>query len=212
MSYPTVRSVMTTPVIAVTPETPFKEIVSTLAEYRISAVPVIDGAGRVTGVVSEADLIRKEEMRGGLSQLLTTTRPVRNRKAHAGTTARLMTSPVITIGADATVEDAASKLGRADVRRLFVVEGDGRLAGVLSRADVLRLFLVSDEVIRDRVLRAVPEGVTATVAEGVVTLGGRVARRSQAIAAIRIAWALPGVVGVAGAVEHEADDVDPGVA
>jgi CBS domain-containing protein len=212
MSYPTVRSVMTTPVIAVTPETPFKEIVSTLAEYRISAVPVIDGAGRVTGVVSEADLIRKEEMRSGLDQVLAVRHRVRSRKAHAVTAARLMTSPVITIGADATVEDAASKLGRADVRRLFVVEGDGRLAGVLSRADVLRLFLVSDDVIRDRVLKAVPNGVTATVADGVVTLGGRVTRRSQAIAAIRIAWALPGVVGVTGSVEHEADDVQPGVA
>ncbi|WP_425558948.1 CBS domain-containing protein [Kutzneria kofuensis] len=42
----------------------------TLAEYRISAVPVIDDSGRVTGVVSEADLIRKEEMRGGLDHLL----------------------------------------------------------------------------------------------------------------------------------------------
>ncbi|GAA3434945.1 CBS domain-containing protein [Kutzneria kofuensis] len=119
---------------------------------------------------------------------------------------------MITIGPDATAEDAASKLGRADVRRLFVVEGDGRLAGVLSRADVLRLFLVPDEVVRERVLRAVPAGVTATVSEGVVTLGGRVERRSQALSAIRVAWALPGVVGVAGAVEHEVDDVDPGVA
>jgi len=46
----------------------------------------------------------------------------------------------------------------------------------------------------------------------VVRLGGRVERRSQALAAIRTAWALPGVVGVAGSIEHEADDVDPGVA
>ena len=211
-NYPTVRSVMTTPVIAVTADAPFKEIVQTLAEHRISAVPVVDAAGRVTGVVSEADLIRKEEMRGGLDQVLTTVHRVRSRKAHAGTAARLMTSPVITIGADATVEDAASKLCRACVRRLFVVEGDGRLTGVLARADVLRLFLVPDDLVRDRVLRAMPGGVTATVDEGVVTLGGRVTRRSQAIAAIRIAWALPGVVGVAGSIEHEVDDVDPGVA
>lgn len=212
MSYPTVRSVMTTPVIAVTPDASFKEIAHTLTEYRISAVPVIDAAGRVTGVVSEADLMRKEEMRGGLDEMLSTTHRVRSSKAHAGTAQRLMSSPVVTIGPDATVEDAASRLGRANIRRLFVVEGDGRLAGVLSRADVLRLYLVPDEVIRDRVLRAVPDGVLATVDEGVVKLGGRVELRSQALAAIRIAWALPGVVGVAGSVEHAVDDVDPGVA
>jgi len=158
MSYPTVRSVMTTPVIAVRSQTPFKEIVETLSEHRISAVPVIDDASRVIGVVSEADLIRKEEMRGGLDQMLSTVHRVRSRKAHAGTAQGLMSSPVITIGPDATVEDAASKLGRADVRRLFVVEGDGRLTGVLSPTDVLRLYLVPDQVIRDRVLRAVPEG------------------------------------------------------
>jgi CBS domain-containing protein len=208
-SYPTVRSVMTTPVVAVTPDAQFKEIARTLAEYRISAVPVIDEGGRVTGVVSEADLLHKEEMRGGYDQVLATGYQVRSRKAHAGTADRLMTSPVVTIGPDASVEDAASKLGHSDVRRLFVVEGDGRLIGVLARADVLRLFLVSDEVIRDRVLAAVPTGVTATVDEGVVQLGGCVPRRSQALAAIRIAWALPGVVGVTGAVQHEFDDVNP---
>jgi CBS domain-containing protein len=212
MSYPTVRAVMTTPVIAVTADAPFKEIARTLAEHRISAVPVVDAAGRVTGVVSEADLLHKEEMRGGLDQVLSTGYQLRSRKAHAGTAERLMSSPVITIGPDATVEDAASKLGRASVRRLFVVSGDGRLIGVLSRADVLRLFLVPDDVIRDRVLRALPAGVTATVDEGVVNLGGCVPRRSQAIAAIRIAWALPGVVGVTGAIQHEVDDVHPGVA
>jgi CBS domain-containing protein len=202
---------MTTPVIAVTPDASFKEIARALADHRISAVPVIDEGGRVTGVVSEADLLLKEEMRGGFDELLTSHR-VRSRKAHAGTAQRLMTSPVVTIGPDASVEDAASKLGHADVRRLFVVEGDGRLVGVLARADVLRLFLVPDDVIRGRVLKAVPAGVTATVAEGVVDLGGCVPRRSQALAAIRIAWALPGVVGVTGAIQHELDDVNPGVA
>ncbi|QUQ64045.1 CBS domain-containing protein [Kutzneria sp. CA-103260] len=212
MSYPTVRSVMTTPVIAVTADAPFKEIVRALAEHRVSAVPVVDAAGHVAGVVSEADLIHKEEMRGGLDEVLSSGYGVRSQKAHAGTAERLMSSPVVTIGPDATVEDAASKLSRADVRRLFVVEGDGRLIGVLSRADVLRLFLVPDDVIRGRVLRALPAGVTATVDEGVVTLGGRVPRRSQAVAAIRIAWAMPGVVGVTGAIQHETDDVNLGVA
>jgi CBS domain-containing protein len=211
MKYPTVRSVMTSPVIAVTPETPFKKIAQTLAEYRISAVPVVDGAGQVTGVVSESDLVRKEQMRGGYDQVLTPHR-VRGRKAQAGTAGRLMTTPVITIGPDATVEDAASKLARANVRRLFVVEGDSQLVGVIARADVLRLYLRPDEEIRAQVRKVVPAGVDAVVAEGVVTLSGHVDHRSQAVAAIRAAWALPGVVGVTGAVQHEIDDTDPGIA
>jgi CBS domain-containing protein len=202
---------MTSPVIAVTSDAPFKEIVRALAEYRISAVPVIDDSGRLTGVVSEADLLHKEEMRGGYDEVLSGHR-VRSRKAHAGTARRLMTSPVVTVGPDVSVEDAASKLGHTDVRRLFVVEGDGRLIGVLARADVLRLFLVPDDILRVRVLKAMPPGVAVTVVEGVVNLGGCVARRSQALAAIRAAWALPGVVGVTGAIQHDLDDVNPGVA
>jgi CBS domain-containing protein len=55
-----VRDLMTTPVVTVGPETPFKEIVARLAEHRISALPVVDD-GRVLGVVSEADLLLKEE-------------------------------------------------------------------------------------------------------------------------------------------------------
>ena len=212
MKYPTVGSVMTRPVITVSPDMPFKQIARTLAEHRISAVPVVDEAGRVTGVVSEADLMARETTRGGLDQVLTMIHRVRGRKAHAGTARGLMTAPVVTIGPDASVADAASKLSRANIRRLFVVVGDGRLAGVLSRADVLRLFLVADDEIFDQVLKAVPDGVGAAVADGVVTLCGRVERRSQALAAIRDVWALPGVVAVAGSVEHQVDDVDPGVA
>jgi DNA-binding NarL/FixJ family response regulator len=178
---------MTTPVIAVTADAPYKEIVRTLAEYRISAVPAIDAAGRVTGVVSEADLIRKEEMRGGLDQMLSTTHHVRNRKAHAGTAERLMSSPVITIGPDATVEDAASKLGRADVRargrrrgswcRVTVGQERGRLYPEVASMTI-GVFLVDDHEIVRRGISDLLEGETdlkvvgeaGTVAEALVRI------------------------------------------
>ena len=56
-----VKDLMTTPVVTVEPTTPFKEIVARLAEHRVSAVPVVDDDQRVLGVVSEADLLLKEE-------------------------------------------------------------------------------------------------------------------------------------------------------
>jgi CBS domain-containing protein len=56
-----VKDLMTTPVVTVGPTTPFKQIVARLAEHRVSAVPVVDDAGLVLGVVSEADLLLKEE-------------------------------------------------------------------------------------------------------------------------------------------------------
>ena len=56
-----VKDLMTTPVVTVGPETPFKEIVARLATHRVSAVPVVDDDGLVLGVVSEADLLLKEE-------------------------------------------------------------------------------------------------------------------------------------------------------
>jgi CBS domain-containing protein len=56
-----VKDLMTTPVVTVEPTTPFKEIVARLAQHRVSAVPVVDNDQRVLGVVSEADLLLKEE-------------------------------------------------------------------------------------------------------------------------------------------------------
>src|SRR4029450_3283449 len=56
-----VKDLMTTQVVTVGPATPFKELVARLAEQRVSAVPGVDDAGLVLGVVSEADLLLKEE-------------------------------------------------------------------------------------------------------------------------------------------------------
>ncbi len=58
----TVKDVMTTEVVAVTRETTFKEMAAVLRRYRVSALPVVDDAGRVLGVVSEADLLAKEAL------------------------------------------------------------------------------------------------------------------------------------------------------
>jgi CBS domain-containing protein len=56
-----VRDAMTTEVVTAEPSTPFKEIVARLAQYRISAVPVVDAGRRVLGIITEADLLLKQE-------------------------------------------------------------------------------------------------------------------------------------------------------
>lgn len=61
----TVSDVMTSDVITVDPETPFKQLEQLMAEHRISAVPVVDTAGLTVGIVSEADLLLKTEAEGG---------------------------------------------------------------------------------------------------------------------------------------------------
>ena len=81
---------MTTEVVTVGPSTPFKEIVARLAWLRVSAVPVVDADGRVLGVVSEADLLLKEEYPDPKQDvpLVWTRRRRMEREKAAGTCAR----------------------------------------------------------------------------------------------------------------------------
>ena len=132
MRGPTVESVMTTDVVTVEPQTTFKEIVQLLDDRRISAVPVVDADGTPLGVVSEADLLAKEEFAGGTEPIRLFTgsgRRQRWRKALGLTAAELMTAPPITVDADASVTLAAHKLAQAHVRRLLVVGPAGTLVG-----------------------------------------------------------------------------------
>ncbi len=208
MREPEIGTVMTREVVAVRADTPFKEIVRLLADGGFSAVPVVDDDGRPVGVVSEADLLPKEEFRGG-----TVDRPGvfsprdakhRWRQAHGVTAADLMTSPVVTAGSGERISDAARKLTESGVRRLFVVDRDGKLLGVVSRRDLLSQYLRTDgevraDIVRDILGRALwldPGAVTVEVAEGVVTLRGQTERRSEADLAVRLTRALPDVVDV----------------
>ena len=91
-----VKDLMTTQVVTVEPTTPFKEIVACLAEHRVSAVPVVDNDRRVLGVVSEADLLLKEDFPEGPAggHLFQRRRQRAERaKAAGGTAAELMTAP-----------------------------------------------------------------------------------------------------------------------
>lgn len=217
MRGPTVGEVMTAPVITVHPGTSFKEVVATLTRHGISAVAVADETGRLAGVVSEVDLLAKEHQRGrtGPPSLLAGPRHWRRwNRAHGTTAADVMTRAVRTVASGEPVGAAVRILVEDGLRRVFVVDDDGRLAGVLARRDALAVFLRADEEIRaaverdvlERVLWLVPGTVEVDVRDGVVTLAGTVERRSEAAIAVRLSAALPGVVSVRDELSFDIDD------
>ena len=103
---------------------PYKELVRLLASRRVSAVPVIDGRRHVLGVVSEADLLLKQEQptRPAVRLLSVLRRPKDQAKARATIAAELMSRPAITIGPRATLAEVARRLHAVGVKRLPVID------------------------------------------------------------------------------------------
>ncbi|MFF5570133.1 CBS domain-containing protein [Streptomyces luteogriseus] len=196
---------MTRTVVALAAGANFKEIVRTVEGQRISALPVVDTRKRVVGVVSEADLLRKEEFRDSAPGRGPRARPPEGlEKAQAVTAADLMTSPPVTVHPDATLARAARLMARRKVKRLPVVDDDGVLRGIVSRSDLLRVFLRPDHdiarEIRHEVLAGrLPDGIDSVrveVNEGVVTLTGSVPDTSVVPLAVRLVRSVEGVVDV----------------
>ncbi len=122
-----VRDVMTTEVVTVEPWTPFREIVTRLAGQRISAAPVLDAEGNVLGVVTEADLLLKQEhldLELNVPLAWSRRRRLEREKAAAVVAAKLMTTPPVT--------EAARQMHTAGVKRLPVVDEAGRLVGIVA--------------------------------------------------------------------------------
>jgi CBS domain-containing protein len=214
-----VKDLMTTPVVTVQPTTPFKEIVARLAEHGVSAVPVVDDGRLVLGVVSEADLLLKEEFPEPEQDIpLWWTRRARldRAKAAASVARDLMTVTVVAVAPDATVAEAARRMHTAKVKRLPVVDRRGRLVGIVSRSDLLKVFDRSDQDIRREIIEDVivgefmmaPSRFFLHVNDGVVVLQGRVERRSLLPYVVRAVQRVEGVVRVEDRLTYDLDDRD----
>jgi CBS domain-containing protein len=146
-----VKDVMTSRVVWVMKDTRYKEMAARLRESRVSAFPVLDDEGKVLGVVSGADLLRKEALDGGYDgmpgMITGLLRRKEQGKARGVTAADLMTHPAVTISPDADVENAARLMYKGKIKRLPVVDSDGRLTGIISRADVLSVVDRSDQLL-----------------------------------------------------------------
>jgi len=200
----TVASLMTANVVIAVPATSFRELVATMAEHGVSAVPVVDDRGRPIGVVSEADVLAKQEFHGGQDELPHHGRAGRDRwyRAQGQNAAEVMTTPVRCVHTDEPVASAARLLAKVGIRRLFVTDRDGCLVGVVSRRDLLRVYLSDDEELRVRIAELLvmagfaPGIVWIRVDDGMAIVDGEVAGQGQAIAVVRLVRAVPGVIGV----------------
>ncbi|WP_214107458.1 CBS domain-containing protein [Acrocarpospora catenulata] len=222
-----VKDIMTTEVVTVSGDTPFKDVAETLLTHRVSAVPVVDEENRLVGIVSEADLLRKEEFREhyadeGYRQPWRVR--LRHRlapegahpadKADARTAADLMTAPAYVVHPESSVSTAARLLDEYGVKRLVVATENGPVAGIFSRSDLLKAFVRGDaelaEEVRQDVLRRSlwvdTDGVAVRVDHGVVTLSGVIPRRSDAELAVNLTHRINGVVDVIGELEWKEDD------
>ena len=181
-----VKDVMTSDVVTVLPGQSLKDVARLLAERHISGVPVEDGTGSVLGVISEGDLLIRENgtnpRRGGpLAWFLDPLDVVDRLKLGARVAGEAMTSPPLTIGADRPVRAAAELMLEEGVNRLPVVDA-GKLVGIVTRADLVRAFARPDaeiarEIREDIVKRTMwldTGSVGVEVEDGEVQLTGHV--------------------------------------
>ncbi len=215
-----VRDVMTHSVLSVRREAPLKEVALVLVDHRISGVPVVDVDGAVLGVVSEADLLMKEQGADAvrhrpLARFLGESRESRTQlaKLAAVTAGEAMTAPAVTIESGRRISEAAALMIARRVNRLPVVD-DGRLVGIVTRADLVRAYVRSDDelarTIRDDVLLRIlwldPSVFTVVVTDGVASISGRVERRSTAEMVEQAVSMVPGIMDVHADVTWGLDD------
>ncbi|MFJ4989797.1 CBS domain-containing protein [Streptomyces sp. NPDC088732] len=216
MWHRSVSDLMTAPAVSVRADAPFKEIAKLLAEHDVTALPVVDDGSRPVGVVSEADLLRKEAGQRDPADLMPPpyASSADRAKAEAVSAVELMTSPAVTARPEWTVVEAARTMEQHRVKRLPVVDEVGCLVGVLSRSDLLRVFLRQDRAIRDeitsevlgRTLRLSPLAVTVHVVDGRVSLEGTIERRSVVPVLVALCNGVDGVVDVREHLRYRADD------
>nr|WP_205520827.1 CBS domain-containing protein [Propylenella binzhouense] len=218
---------MTSPVISVGPDTPISEIAALLIERRISGVPVVDGGGRLVGIVSEGDLLRRAEIateprRPHWLELLT-DRSIQAAdfvRSHGLTAADVMTRDVVTADPETDLAQIAETLERRCIKRVPIVE-NGTPVGIVSRANLLHGLVagrhapvaggVSDDAIRDALNEELrDEGwidltrMNIVVTDGVVHLWGIVKSDEQARA---LEVAARNVAGVQRVENHLAPDL-----
>ena len=130
-----VRELMQDHVITVNLDTPINDAVVTLTDAHISALPVVDGAGRMVGVVSSTDILTSEAEANDAIE--------REALFYQMMVRDIMTRRPLTVSPDAEIREAAQQMLYADVHRLFVTAGD-QVVGVISTTDIVRWVATSD--------------------------------------------------------------------
>lgn len=186
---------MTSSVLSVPPSLPVGRAAAMLAQRGYTALPVVNDAGELVGIVSEADLIGHRFLTP-VAGPQPTAAPLA-----AATVGEVMTTPVVGIGHDADVSAVAREMLTNHRRSLPVVDGTV-LVGVITRRDIVRaLARGDDEIIADvRAKLGVIGGLsrwTVRIAGGEVVLTDRYQEASDRAIAVALVESVPGVISVA---------------
>ncbi len=212
------KDIMTTKVVTVSPDTRVEEIAQLLLKHHISAAPVVDGDNRVLGIVSEGDLIRRPEIapqrrRSWWLDLVSGSdeRAAEYAKTHGVKASEIMSQPAVTVTEDTELGEIAEILEERRIKRVPVVDGEGRLVGIVSRANLLHALVarrrevaaapsMDDRSLREAVLSAIEKegwvthgAINVIVTGGVVELWGYVDSEAEREALVVVAENVDGV-------------------
>jgi CBS domain-containing protein len=146
---PTVAEIMDREPATVSPDDDVKSVIETLQTQDLPGIPVVDETRKVVGIITDSDLVISDEesdfhlphyvnIMGGIVFLESTKHfEERAQKAFAATASEMMTADPLTVGPDEPAEHAARLISESKHNRLPVVDGEGRLVGVVTRVDVL---------------------------------------------------------------------------
>lgn len=186
------HQIMTRSVVTVAPDATILEAANTMLQHHVSGLPVVDAAGKLAGIVSEGDFIRRSELgtqrkRSRWLSFLLGSDATQYVREHGRKVSEVMTCEPLTIGEDATLEEIVEAMEANGVKRLPVMR-DGKLVGIVSRANLLHAVAslareipdptADDDHIRNRVIRALekhdwcPFGLNVIVRDGIVHLSG----------------------------------------
>jgi len=199
----TVADLMSAPAVAVDELTPVKAVASLLTSRGFNGVPVTTRLGRVVGVITEDDLVMRQDPRVMAAGHLWSDPHRAERRRAQGKVAREVMSPhPVTIAPGMPTAAAAERMHEHHLKTLPVVDDEGTLVGVLTRRDLLKLLTRPDREVaadvRERMRRESVDrrGLEISVADGVVTIKGWVEAADDARRLRKVAEAVDGVVAV----------------
>jgi len=211
--------VMTRNVVTVARETPVAQAIRLMLDNNVSGLPVLDDTGKVVGILTEGDLLRRSETgtekhRPRWLEILMGPGRMAGEyvRAHGRKVEEIMTSDLVSVTRETPLDEMVRLMERRRIKRLPVLDGDV-LVGIVSRADLLRSLLHAleaqhsetrlDDEIREQILAElakaawVPrDGLSISVRDGVVDLNGVILDEKEREALRVVAENAPGVKAV----------------
>ena len=207
------HQIMTRSVVTVTPDSTILEAADIMLKHHVSGLPVVDAAGKLVGIVSEGDFIRRSEIgtqrkRSRWLKFLMGTDATQYVREHGRKVSEVMTRDPLTIAEEATLEEIVNPMEANGIKRMPVMRGD-KLVGIVSRANLLHAVAslareipdptADDDHIRSRIIQALekhdwsPFGLNVIVRDGIVHLSGVITDESPRHAAVVAAENISGV-------------------